>query len=163
MTEQAEEFVVRPVAHVIGGREKPTDDYWGGTRAIIRVDDPRFGEEAVKGLEEFNHLEVVFLFHLVDPDDVHFEARSSRNNPAWPKTGPFVHRNMRKVNRLGVSRCNLLSVDGLDLYVENLDAIDGTPVLDIKPWFAEMGPRGDLKQPSWVSEMLVDYYAPKQE
>lgn len=156
----SEEFTVSPVAHVVGGRIEPTDDYWGGTQAIIRIDDPRFDAEATRGLEEFSHLEITFLFHLVDVDDVHFEARSARNNPEWPKTGPFAHRNMRRANRIGVSRCNLVAVDGLDLHVENLDAIDGSPVLDIKPWFIEMGPRGDLRQPTWVSEMLTDYYAP---
>jgi tRNA (adenine37-N6)-methyltransferase len=158
-----EEFVVTPVAHVIGGRKEPTDDYWGGTRAIIRIDDSRFGEESTKGLEDFSHIEVTFIFHLVESDDVHFAARSARNNPAWPKTGPFAHRNMKRVNRLGVSRCNLIAVDGTDLHVENLDAIDGTPVLDIKPWFSEMGPRGGTRQPSWATEMLFDYYAPQQE
>lgn len=47
---------------------------------------------------------------------------------------------MRRINWLGVSRCRLTKVDGLDLYVEDLDAVDRTPVLDIKPWFAGMGP-----------------------
>jgi tRNA (Thr-GGU) A37 N-methylase len=64
------------------------------------------------------------------------------------------------VNWLGVSRCRLLEVDGLDLHVEDLDAVDGTPVLDIKPWFVEMGPRGPVSQASWTSEMLGRYYAP---
>jgi tRNA (adenine37-N6)-methyltransferase len=158
-----EEFTVRPVAHVNGGREQPTDDYWGGTTSIIRIDDPRFDEESTRGLDEFTHLEVVFHFHLTDPADLHFGARAARDNPAWPKVGVFGHRNMRRVNWLGVSRCKLLKVDGLDLHVEDLDAVDGTPVLDIKPWFAEMGPRGGTAQPSWVTEMLVDYFAPKQD
>jgi tRNA (Thr-GGU) A37 N-methylase len=69
---------------------------------------------------------------------------------------------MRRQNWIGVSRCRLLSVDGLDLHVEDIDAVDGTPVLDIKPWFGEMGPRGEARQPSWVSEMLGDYFAPAQ-
>lgn len=159
----AEEFTVRPVAHVIGGREQPTDDYWGGTRSIIRIDDPRFDEESTRGLNEFSHLEVVFYFHLTDSSDLHFGARAARDNPEWPKVGVFGHRNMRRANWLGVSRCKLLKVDGLDLHVEDLDAVDGTPVLDIKPWFQEMGPRGETAQPSWVSEMLVDYFAPKQD
>ncbi|WP_205326995.1 SAM-dependent methyltransferase [Glycomyces sp. YM15] len=157
-----EEFTVRPVAHVIGGREQPTDDYWGGTKSIIRIDDPRFDEESTRGLEEFTHLEVVFYFHLTDPADLHFGARAARDNPEWPKVGVFGHRNMRRVNWLGVSRCKLLKVDRLDLHVEDLDAVDGTPILDIKPWFAEMGPQGETGQPSWVTAMLVDYFAPKQ-
>lgn len=67
---------------------------------------------------------------------------------------------MRRLNWLGVSRCRLLKVDGLDLHVEDLDAVDGTPVLDVKPWFAEMAPRGDHRQADWTTVMLRDYFAP---
>jgi tRNA (Thr-GGU) A37 N-methylase len=49
-------------------------------------------------------------------------------------------------------------VDGLDLHVAELDAVDGTPVLDIKPWFAEFGPRGKVHQAPWSTEMLKDYF-----
>jgi tRNA (Thr-GGU) A37 N-methylase len=153
---------VESVAHVIGGRVEPTDDYWGGSRAIIRIDNPRFTPESVAGLEDFSHLEVVFRFHLTDPDDLNLSARRPRDNPEWPAVGTFGHRNMRKVNWLGVSRCRLLKVDGLDLHVEDLDAVDGTPVIDIKPWFAEFGPRGEIRQPDWPALMLGDYFARPQ-
>lgn len=151
-------FEVVPIAHVVGGRSEPTDDHWGGTEAIIRIDDDRFTEESVQGLEAFSHLEVVFRFHLTDQTDLHFGARSARDNPDWPKVGIFGHRNMRRVNWLGVSRTRLLRVDGLDLHVAELDAVDGTPVLDIKPWFAEFGPRGDVQQAEWSTEMLKNYF-----
>jgi tRNA (Thr-GGU) A37 N-methylase len=152
-------FTVEPVAHVVGGRSEPTDDYWGGTQAIIRIDDTRFTADSTKGLDEFSHLEVVFRFHLTDPTDLNVGARRPRDNPDWPEVGIFGHRNMRRLNWLGVSRCRLLNVDGLDLHVEELDAVDGTPILDIKPWFAEFGPRGPVKQAAWASEMLPLYYA----
>jgi tRNA (Thr-GGU) A37 N-methylase len=156
MTDEAFEIV--PVAHVVGGRREPTDDHWGGAEAIIRIDDSRFTEESVQGLEDFSHLEVVFRFHLTDTADLHFGARSARDNPEWPKVGIFGHRNMRRLNWLGVSRTRLLGVDGLDLHVAELDAVDGTPVLDIKPWFAEFGPRGEVHQAPWSTEMLKDYF-----
>ena len=155
----SEVFEAIPVAHVIGGRTEPADDYWGGTRAVIRVDGNRFTSDATKGLEEFSHLEIVFRFHLTNPADLNLGARRPRDNPDWPEVGTFGHRNMRRLNWLGVSRCRLIKVDGLDLYVEDLDAVDGTPVLDIKPWFAEFGPRGDIHQPPWVTEMLHGYFA----
>jgi tRNA (Thr-GGU) A37 N-methylase len=155
----AESFHVEPVAHVVGGRIEPTDDYWGGTQSIIRIDDPRFGPDATAGLDSFSHLEIVFRFHLTDPADLNLGARPARGNPDWPQVGIFGHRNMRRLNWLGVSRCRLLTVDGLDLHVEDLDAVDGTPVIDIKPWFTEMGPRGEVRQPVWTSEMLDLYYA----
>lgn len=154
-----ENFTVEPVAHVVGGRTEPTDDYWGGSRAILRIDGKRFTSESTKGLEEFSHLEVVFRFHLTDPTDLNLGARRPRDNPEWPEVGIFGHRNMRRINWLGVSRCRLIEVDGLDLHVEDLDAVDGTPVLDIKPWFPEFGPRGAVQQATWCTEMLRDYFA----
>ncbi|MFD4909086.1 TrmO family methyltransferase domain-containing protein [Kitasatospora purpeofusca] len=84
----------------------------------------------------------------------------ARVGGAPPEVGIFGHRNMRRLNWLGVSRCRLLKVDGLDLHVEDLDAVDGTPVLDVKPWFGEMGPRGEQHQAEWTTVMLRDYFAP---
>ena len=154
-----ESFSVEPLAYVVGGRTEPTDDYWGGVRSIIRIDSTRFGPDAVAGLEDFSHLEIVFRFHLTDSTDLNLGARRARDNPEWPAVGIFGHRNMRRLNWLGVSRCRLIKVDGLDLHVEELDAVDGTPVLDIKPWFQEFGTRGEIKQAAWSQEMLVEYFA----
>ncbi|NJP34653.1 SAM-dependent methyltransferase [Micromonospora thermarum] len=159
----ADKFTVEPVAHVVGGRSEPTDDYWGGSQAIIRIDGERFTPEATKGLEEFSHLEVIFRFHLTDPTDLNLGARRPRDNPQWPEVGIFGHRNMRRINWLGVSRCRLTKVDGLDLYVEELDAVDGTPILDIKPWFSEFGPRGEVRQAEWTTQMLRPYFAKRAE
>jgi tRNA (adenine37-N6)-methyltransferase len=155
----SESFHVEPVAYVVGGIDKVSDDYWGGVHSIIRIDRSRFGPAATEGLAEFSHLEIVFRFHLTDPSDLNLGARRPRDNPDWPEVGIFGHRNMRRLNWLGVSRCRLLRVDGLDLHVEELDAVDGTPVLDIKPWFTEFGPRGDVHQPEWTTEMLGNYFS----
>jgi tRNA (Thr-GGU) A37 N-methylase len=113
----SESFSVVPLAHVVGGRAEPTDDFWGGTRAVIRLDPERFTPEATLGMDKFSHLEILFRFHLTDPNDLHLGARRPRDNPAWPEVGTFGHRNMRRINWLGVSRCRLLKVDGLDLHV----------------------------------------------
>lgn len=156
-------FDVVPIAQVIGGRTEPTDDYWGGTRSIIRIDSTRFNANATAGLDEFSHLEIVFRFHLTDPSDLNLGARRARDNPDWPEVGIFGHRNMRRVNWLGVSRCRLVKVDALDLHVDELDAVDGTPVLDIKPWFREFGPRGTMRQAAWSTEMLTKYFATPPE
>ena len=52
----------------------------------------------------------------------------------------------------------LLGVDGLSLRVQGLDAIDGTPVLDLKPYMAEFAPRGDTHQPAWSTELMAGYW-----
>src|SRR5262249_3157188 len=65
--------------------------------------------------------------------DLNLVARRARDNPEWPEVGIFGHRNMRRVNWLGVSRCRLVKVDGLDPHVEELDARGLDPGLDLKP------------------------------
>jgi tRNA (Thr-GGU) A37 N-methylase len=49
-------------------------------------------------------------------------------------------------------------VDGLDIHVSGLDAVDGTPVLDIKPWMAEFGPLDEVIQAAWATELMCNYY-----
>ena len=61
-------------------------------------------------------------------------------------------------NRIGVSRCSLIQVEATRIHVLGLDAVDGTPVLDIKPYLREFGPRGEVRQPAWASELMREYY-----
>jgi tRNA (Thr-GGU) A37 N-methylase len=152
------QLVVQPVGTIIGGRAEAVDDAWDTEQALIRLDGSRFGPETVAGLDAFSHLEVVFRFHLVDPSTINTSARHPRGNPDWPKVGIFAQRGKNRPNLLGVSRCRLLGVDGLDLRVRGLDAVDGTPVLDVKPYMAEFGPQGETAQPEWATELMRSYY-----
>jgi tRNA-Thr(GGU) m(6)t(6)A37 methyltransferase TsaA len=149
---------LEPVAHVLGGRDEVFDDAWAAVTAVIRLDGSRFGPEAVAGLDGFSHLEVVFHFDRVPPEKIETGARHPRGNTGWPLVGIFAQRGKNRPNRLGVSRCRLHRVDGIDLHVSGLDAVAGTPVLDIKPYMDEFGPRGDVHQPAWSSEIMREYY-----
>lgn len=147
-----------PVGVVVGGRAEPEDDDWALVTATIRLDGERFAEDAVAGLEEFSHLEVVYVFDRADPAKTESGARHPRGRSDWPRVGIFAQRGKDRPNHLGVSRCRLLGVDGLDLKVQGLDAVDGSPVLDVKPWMVEFGPIGDVQQPQWASELMARYY-----
>lgn len=149
---------IEAVGRVVGGREQPDDDDWGDVRAVIRIDSARFGPQALAGLEEFSHVEVVYLFDRADPDATELGARHPRGRSDWPAVGIFAQRGKDRPNHLGVSRALLVGVDGLDLHVQGLDAIDGTPVLDVKPWMDEFGPRGLVRQPAWACELMERYY-----
>ncbi|MEO3891720.1 SAM-dependent methyltransferase [Nonomuraea sp. B5E05] len=151
-------IVVEPVGTVVGGRAEAFDDDWNTEQALIRLDGTSFGPDSLTGLETFSHLEVVYQLHLVPPSSVHTAARRPRGNPDWPEVGIFAQRGKNRPNRLGVSRCRLLAVDGLDIHVRGLDAIDGTPVLDIKPYMTEFGPQGEIVQPQWSTELMRAYY-----
>jgi tRNA (adenine37-N6)-methyltransferase len=71
--------------------------------------------------------------------------------------GIFAQRAKDRPNRIGVSVCRLVRVDGLDVHVGGLDAVDGTPVLDLKPVMAGFLPRGELREPEWASELMAGY------
>ena len=103
-------------------------------------------------------MEVVFVFDRVDPDAINVGARHPRGNTDWPAVGILAQRAKARPNRIGVSVCELLDVDGLRLRVRGLDAIDGSPVLDVKPYMPEFAPRGEVRQPSWSSELMRDYW-----
>ena len=87
-------------------------------------------------------------------------ARHPRGNLAWPQVGVFAQRAKGRPNRIGVSVCELLAVHHITLFVRALDAIDGTPVLDIKPYMAQFAPRGPVRQPAWSHELMAGYWEP---
>jgi tRNA (Thr-GGU) A37 N-methylase len=132
----------------------PPAEGWG----YPQLDTERFGPEALYGLDGFSHIEVVFHFDRVPAEKIETGARHPRGNTDWLLVGIFGQRGKNRPNLLGVSRCRLLKVDGLDIHVSGLDAVDGTPVLDIKPWMAEFGPLDEVTQPAWATELMRDYY-----
>jgi tRNA (adenine37-N6)-methyltransferase len=152
-------FDVSPIGRVQSSRDEAIDDDWESVSATIALDPERFTPDSLAGLEEFSHIEVVYLFDRVDERDVQRGARHPRSNPEWPQVGIFAQRAKMRPNRLGVTVCRLLGVDNLTLRVESLDAIDGTPVLDIKPVMAEFLPRGDIHQPEWSHELMATYWS----
>lgn len=148
---------ITPVAFVRGGRSVPEDDNWGRERAVIELVET-LPPEALAGLDAFSHAEIIFQFHLVADNKIETGARRPRGNPDWPMVGIFAQRGKNRPNRIGVTVCRIVSVSGRRIEVEGLDAIDGTPVLDIKPVMAEFLPRGEIRQPDWSSELMKDYW-----
>lgn len=151
-------YAIASIGHVRGGRTEPIDDEWGGNRAVIELDSERFGPDALVGLDAFSHTEIVFLFDHVTPDKIETGARHPRGRTDWPLTGIFAQRGKNRPNRLGVAVCEIVSVEGTRLRVKGLDAIDGTPVIDIKPVIREFLPRSEVRQPEWVSELMAAYW-----
>jgi tRNA (Thr-GGU) A37 N-methylase len=152
------EFVMRPIGQVRGGRVEPTDDQWGLSRARIELDPERFDETALAGLEDFSHAEIVYVFDKVDETEVVSGARHPRGREDWPSIGIFAQRGRTRPNRIGVTICRVIGVRGRTLEVEGLDAIDGTPVLDIKPVMSGFGPRGPVCEPAWAREIMAGYW-----
>ncbi|MCH0564875.1 MULTISPECIES: SAM-dependent methyltransferase [unclassified Streptomyces] len=151
---------IEPVGTVVGGHQQLGDTYWGGVESVIRL-NPGFPAEAVRGLDEFSHLVVTWHFSLASASDVILGARGPRDGQRRHPSGAgtFAHRDHRRPNQLATSFPRLLRIDGLDLHVTDLDAIDGTPVYDLGPYFTVTGPQGVVREPAWPAETLRDYWA----
>ena len=146
------------IGQVRGGRAEPIDDHWDAVEAEIALDPAQFQPEALAGLDGFSHIEVVYHFDRVPESKIETGARHPRGRTDWPKIGIFAQRGKNRPNRIGVTACRLLAVEGLTLKVRGLDAIDGTPVLDIKPVLAGFLPRGGIREPGWATEIMQDYW-----
>ncbi len=151
-------FAVRPIGRVHSTRHAAVDDDWDGVAARIDLDPAVLDPSATDGLDGFSHVEVVFLFDRVDAADVCRGSRHPRGRAEWPRVGILAQRAKDRPNRIGTTVCRLLATGPNSIEVEGLDAIDGTPVLDVKPFFSEFGPRGPVRQPSWANELMSGYW-----
>jgi tRNA-Thr(GGU) m(6)t(6)A37 methyltransferase TsaA len=147
-----------PIGTVRSSRTEVEDDRWDAVTAFIELDAHRFSPDALLGLDTFSHLEVIFWMDRVDLGRVDTAARHPRNNAAWPLVGIFAQRNKNRPNPIGTTICRIDRVDGLLVHVTGLDAVDGTPVLDLKPWVREFGPRTEVRQPRWMDELMAAYW-----
>ncbi len=154
----SKEFTVKPIGFVRSARNEPIDDGWDGIETRIELDAKELAPDAVLGLSDFSHIEVVFLFDRADPAKACRGSRRSRGREDWPLTGILAQRAKDRPNRLGVTMCRLLKVENNILHARGLDAIDGTPVLDIKPVMRGFLPRGDIREPQWAGELMAGYW-----
>jgi tRNA (adenine37-N6)-methyltransferase len=148
---------LEPIGYVRSARRELLDDDWDRVPASIEL-RAELDATALDGLETFSHAEIVFHFDRVDPAAVEHGARHPRGERRWPRVGIFAQRAKDRPNRLGVTIVAIASREGRILHVTGLDAVDGTPVLDIKPVMAEFLPRGEVRQPAWSHELMAEYW-----
>ena len=154
-------IILRPIATVHSPRVEASDDHWGDVISEITL-NAALPAEALDGVEVFSHLEIIYHFHLVTEESIVAGARHPRDNPMWPRVGIFAQRGKNRPNRLGATIVRLLRRTGRTLVVQGLDAVEGTPVLDIKPVMVEFLPRESVTQPVWVAELMRDYWHEKE-
>jgi hypothetical protein len=105
-------------------------------------------------------VDVLFIFDQFPEHDDYREPRPYRGRSDLPPVGVFAGRGPRRPNRIGVTSCAIESVHSRELTVVGLDAVSGTPVIDLKPAMTEFHPR-NIKQPEWVSRLMSEYFQPQ--
>jgi tRNA-Thr(GGU) m(6)t(6)A37 methyltransferase TsaA len=151
---------LEPIGRVHASRTRAEDDYWGDAESYIQLSE-RFSADALQEIETFSHAEVLFFFDRVAPEKIVSGARHPRNQSHWPAVGIFAQRGKNRPNRIGSTVCRILRCEDTRLYLAELDAIDGTPVLDIKPVMQEFLPREAVQQPDWSRELMEAYWLPE--
>jgi tRNA-Thr(GGU) m(6)t(6)A37 methyltransferase TsaA len=150
-------ITLTPIGYVRSARRDLLDDDWDRVAASVELTD-EYAVESLDGLEQFSHAEIVFHFDRVEPAAIERGARHPRGNRDWPRVGIFAQRAKDRPNRLGVTIVGIVGRTGRVLRVTGLDAMDGTPVLDIKPVMTEFLPRGEVRQPTWSRELMKAYW-----
>ena len=151
------EFTLKAIATVHNSRTTPIDDDWASVPSAITLHED-LPESCLDGIDAFSHLEIVYVFHKAVGQPPVLGSEHPRENPAWPKVGIFAQRKKARPNHLGCTVVNLLRREGRTLHVSHLDAIDGTPVVDIKPVLREFLPQGEVHQPAWCDELMKRYW-----
>jgi tRNA (Thr-GGU) A37 N-methylase len=148
---------VRAVAYIHNERSEALDDNWNDIVSTVELaaDVP---SEALNGLGDFSHVEIVFFADWADDVPPAPWHRHPRGNENWPDVGVFAQRNKDRPNRILLTTVEIEEVGQRFVRVRGLDGIDGTPVLDIKPVFRWSVPRGEVRAPKWSEELGENYF-----
>lgn len=150
------DIILQPVAIVTNSRKDLSDDYWGNIISEIEL-LPHIPAESLKGIEAFSHLEIIYHLDKIDASKIVFHGHP-RGNKEWPDVGIFAQRKKDRPNAIGVTIVEFVKREGNKIWVKYLDAIDGTPILDIKPVMKEFLPAGEIKQPQWSAVLMSNYW-----
>ena len=131
------------------------DENWGAVVSEIELAGPF--APGLRGLETFSHALVVFFMdhEFMPPRDL---TRRPRGRADMPELGIFAQRGKQRPNPIGVTAVEIMGVSGPILTVRGLDAIDGTPVLDVKPYVPAFDLRGDARVPEWIDRLMRGYF-----
>jgi tRNA (adenine37-N6)-methyltransferase len=149
-------YAVTPIGHVVSPVTEPTDTDWGQVTARVVLEPPY--RAGLRGLAEFSHVVVVTWLHRAAFDPARHLVRRPRGLASMPEVGIFAQRAKDRPNPLGVTVVPLLEVTAEGLVVRGLDAIDGTPVADVKPYYPHYDRAESPRVPEWVDRLMQDYF-----
>ncbi len=150
MADELTPMTLKPIGMVKNKiKQKPARrDWWEGLVSEIAVDSSL--TEALDGLEDFSHIIVLYWMHQATSGEVSLKVHP-RGKQELPLVGLFATRSPNRPNPIGKATVRLLQRQGNILRVKGLDAIDGTPVIDIKPYIPGYDSATDTTVPKWIT------------
>jgi len=146
-----------PIGFVKSPFKEGVDEGWGDVVSEIRLDKQY--EDGLLGIEAFSHIIVVYEMHKATWDISSDLVRRPQGRAEFPLLGIFAQRAKHRPNPVGITAVKLVGVEGNVLKVRGLDAIDGTPVIDIKPYYPAFDRVESPRTPDWVGKVMAVYFS----
>ena len=147
---------IQPIGIVRSPVAEPVEEKWGDVVSEIHV-DAAFAS-GLKGIESWSHVVVVYHMHEATFDLEADLVSRPGDRADMPEVGVFAQRTRTRPNAIGVAAAEVLKVEGSVLTVRRLDAIDGTPVLDIKPYASIYDTVSEPLIPIWFIRFMQGYF-----
>jgi len=145
---------MKQIGYVVNNVDSSVDNGWGEIESKIVLNEELV--PALKGLAGFSHILVLFWMHQAKPPTVLQRRPQGRND--MPLLGLFAQRSKHRVNSIGATIVSLVGLDSNTVIVRGLDAINGTPVLDIKPYYPHYERPSETRVPEWVERLMKEYF-----
>ncbi len=150
------ELKIGVIAYVENDVNEQMDVNWGNITSRIRLLEDYVG--GLTGLESFSHAMILTYLHEAKFTRERHLERRPRNLPEMPLVGIFSQRAKDRPNPIGLTSVKILEVGTDFLLVKGLDAINGTPVLDIKPYYPQYDRISNADVPEWVNRLMEKYF-----
>jgi tRNA-Thr(GGU) m(6)t(6)A37 methyltransferase TsaA len=150
------EFTVRAIGRVHSSASEKVDESWGSVESMIEL-LPEY-RAGLRGLEEFSHVLVTAFLHGARFEPARHLVRRPRGQADMPELGIFAQRAKDRPNPLGITVVPIVAVTPEGVRVRGLDAIDGTPILDLKPYFPQFDSAPGARVPEWVGRLMKGYF-----
>lgn len=147
---------LKPVGYVVCAVRTPKDEGWGAVVSRVELAPEYTG--GLDGLADFSHAIIVTYLHVAAYRAERHLRRRPRGLASMPEVGIFAQRARDRPNPIGITAVEIVSVGVANLDVRGLDAIDGTPVLDIKPYFPQCDHIAGPRVPEWVNRLMEGYF-----
>ncbi|MCU0512825.1 MAG: tRNA (N6-threonylcarbamoyladenosine(37)-N6)-methyltransferase TrmO [Anaerolineae bacterium] len=149
-------ITLTPIGVVRNTAADTADEAWGKVISEIHLEDAL--APGLQGLADWSHIVVIYYMHTAEFDAAQHLVRRPRDREDMPVSGIFAQRARHRPNRIGITAVPVLAVAGPVVRVRGLDAIDGTPVLDIKPYAPVYDGVSDPAVPAWFIRLMQGYF-----
>jgi len=151
-----DEIKLKPIGYISSSIAEKVDENWGAVTSRILLKPEYAG--ALSGLEDFSHAIIVTFLHQAHYKKEKHLQRRPRNLETMPRVGIFAQRAKDRPNPIGITAVEIISVGNDYLEVKGLDAINETPVLDIKPYYPQYDKVDSPRVPEWVNRLMKNYF-----